>query len=625
MKLKQICIKNDKIDFQNVKLDFSKSGIYLIQGENGAGKTTLLEHLIFGKNEVCFETKEQERLYAESRENLFAYVPQICNVYKCSILEYITKGNDKVDLELLEWYKKEFLLEDIDFQGDMKKLSGGEKVKISIISALLKETPYVFLDEPTNHMDEDVIQKLSEIINKKSETCTFIIVSHDKRFVEKLKQYHLIKIEQNKIEQIDNKNIQENKQWNRKQTAGKINGKSYKRLWLSINFDVLSLLCFFMLVFIMDFLLTFNEQIFLDGYSVNEEKELKADMIQTYKADYKYDELNKVYTKAKKITIAPEDYKKIITYNDVETIAHMDGVEKMILEDKDFDIKFWEISEGIRKEPIHIFAFPQDTLYETMFYEYAIINSGLGNLIYGRFPYDERNEICLSKNMLETYFKIKVEKLQDVIGKKVVYEGQEYEVVGVLDKGEKMCMVSFKPEENHGFYQYNADTWDDYMKDKKGTDGIEEMLIYTKEGMEEQVFDQLMKTYPAENYDSRIYTKYWIKQYNQDFMLRSIYPFNLILSVIWSIIIVIIKNRKMKLDKPVLHDYANYYVDREKVRQIYLVNVIIQFCLLIGISIIANTIYSKYAYAGNWVLLLDGVIIFGPTVFWSFWRRKAII
>ena len=57
------------------------------------------------------------------------------------------------------------------------KLSGGEKQKISIIRALLKESEVLILDEPSNHLDQNSVNILKKYISQTPKTV--ILISHD--------------------------------------------------------------------------------------------------------------------------------------------------------------------------------------------------------------------------------------------------------------------------------------------------------------------------------------------------------------------------------------------------------------------------------------------------------------
>ncbi|MBR1433383.1 ATP-binding cassette domain-containing protein [Ruminococcus sp.] len=59
------------------------------------------------------------------------------------------------------------------------ELSGGERQKISIARALVKNAPLLILDEPTNHLDKKSVEQLIKYLNNLDKT--IIIISHDER------------------------------------------------------------------------------------------------------------------------------------------------------------------------------------------------------------------------------------------------------------------------------------------------------------------------------------------------------------------------------------------------------------------------------------------------------------
>ena len=61
------------------------------------------------------------------------------------------------------------------------ELSGGEKQKISIARALLKKTPILLLDEPSNHLDADAVEWLADWLRSSPQTILYI--SHDPTLV----------------------------------------------------------------------------------------------------------------------------------------------------------------------------------------------------------------------------------------------------------------------------------------------------------------------------------------------------------------------------------------------------------------------------------------------------------
>ena len=56
--------------------------------------------------------------------------------------------------------------------------SGGEKKRIALIRTWLRDCPIEFLDEPTESLDDENIQKILSIILERSERKITIISSH---------------------------------------------------------------------------------------------------------------------------------------------------------------------------------------------------------------------------------------------------------------------------------------------------------------------------------------------------------------------------------------------------------------------------------------------------------------
>ena len=79
---------------------------------------------------------------------------------------------------------------------NFKLLSGGEQVKILLVSLFLKGNNFLLIDEPTNHLDIETRNNLVNYLEKKK---GFILVSHDRNFLDKVVN-HIIAINNSNIE-----------------------------------------------------------------------------------------------------------------------------------------------------------------------------------------------------------------------------------------------------------------------------------------------------------------------------------------------------------------------------------------------------------------------------------------
>ena len=126
-------------------------------GRNGKGKTTFLKLLLdkykyqgtitksIEFDYFPFEIKNKERMTLEIIHEI------IPNIEDWKIIKELNLLN--TDAEIL--YK------------EFKLLSGGEQVKVLLVSLFLKENNFLLIDEPTNHLDTDTRNQLVEYLKKK--------------------------------------------------------------------------------------------------------------------------------------------------------------------------------------------------------------------------------------------------------------------------------------------------------------------------------------------------------------------------------------------------------------------------------------------------------------------------
>ena len=172
--------------FENVSFNIDTDWKLGLIGRNGKGKTTFLK-LLQGKLEYT-------GIISKSID--VDYFPfEITNKDKMSI-EIVNEIAPNVeDWEII----KELNLLNADAEilyRNFNLLSGGEQVKILLISLFLKGNNFLLIDEPTNHLDIETRKHLVNYLEKKK---GFILVSHDRNFLDKVVD-HIISINNTNIE-----------------------------------------------------------------------------------------------------------------------------------------------------------------------------------------------------------------------------------------------------------------------------------------------------------------------------------------------------------------------------------------------------------------------------------------
>jgi ATPase subunit of ABC transporter with duplicated ATPase domains len=82
------------------------------------------------------------------------------------------------------------ILKDLGFsakrrEADMRNMSGGWRMRVSIACALTQEPDVLLLDEPTNHLDLEGVEWLrSYLVGPAAEDLTVLITSHDSNFLD---------------------------------------------------------------------------------------------------------------------------------------------------------------------------------------------------------------------------------------------------------------------------------------------------------------------------------------------------------------------------------------------------------------------------------------------------------
>ncbi len=145
-------------------------------GRNGSGKSTLLK-IAAGLVEMDNGTRWMQP------STTIRYLPQEPDFTGYStVLDYVEAGLGPTDNP----YRCRHYLNELGLTGDENpaNLSGGESRRAAIARTLAPEPDILLLDEPTNHLDLPAIEWLEAEL--KSLRSAFILISHDRRFLEAL-------------------------------------------------------------------------------------------------------------------------------------------------------------------------------------------------------------------------------------------------------------------------------------------------------------------------------------------------------------------------------------------------------------------------------------------------------
>ncbi len=167
----------------DISFSLKQGELIAILGRNGSGKSTLIKALqgLLKKTRGTVEVDKKDvfALSARSLAKEIAYVPQISSLsFEFSVLEIIHMGryvhqgrmerNTSLDeAAILDVMK---LTEILHLQHKkIAHLSGGEQQRVFIARALAQDTPLLFLDEPSSHLDISYQVEIYRILKRLQE------------------------------------------------------------------------------------------------------------------------------------------------------------------------------------------------------------------------------------------------------------------------------------------------------------------------------------------------------------------------------------------------------------------------------------------------------------------------
>lgn len=181
--------------FKNVDFGIDMESRICIVGPNGVGKSTLLLLLTGKLNPTKGEMRKNHRLKVGFFNQ--QYADQL-NMDEAAT-EYLQR-NFNLQYQDSRKCLGRFGLESHAHTIQISKLSGGQKARVVFSELSCRQPDVLILDEPTNNLDIESIDALSEAINEYKGAV--IIVSHDARLITET-QCQLWVVEDQSINQID--------------------------------------------------------------------------------------------------------------------------------------------------------------------------------------------------------------------------------------------------------------------------------------------------------------------------------------------------------------------------------------------------------------------------------------
>lgn len=173
---------------ENFSFELRQGERVFLCGRNGSGKSTLIK-LLCGlypgyRGGIRVNGIELREISMDSWRKKCAYVEQSPYLFQGTVWENVRLGRlDAGEEEVREAIRRVGLeeLAEREISDDQEVLSGGERQKISIARALLRNADILLMDEPGNNLDKETLSWLEGFIRDYRGTMLFI--SHDERML----------------------------------------------------------------------------------------------------------------------------------------------------------------------------------------------------------------------------------------------------------------------------------------------------------------------------------------------------------------------------------------------------------------------------------------------------------
>lgn len=190
MTLKDVTLERPhEVVLKNLTLTLSGPALVALTGPSGGGKTTLLKVLL-GLLEptagtVTLAGTDLSSFSSAERQRRLAYVPQESHLFRASLRDNLTLGRAFSDDAL--WA----VLAEVGLEGAVRSrgldthllesgagFSGGQRQRLTVARALLRDPDVLLLDEPSASLDAESEQVLVRVLEREAERRLVIVVAH---------------------------------------------------------------------------------------------------------------------------------------------------------------------------------------------------------------------------------------------------------------------------------------------------------------------------------------------------------------------------------------------------------------------------------------------------------------
>ncbi|KAL6120826.1 fes-4 [Nucleospora cyclopteri] len=221
IQFKNVCVMyHTETIITDVNLTIQKGEKIAIVGKNGTGKSTLIKAILgfaLYKGEILFDNQNTKAYSKKKLLELISYIPQDDCTSDDTVMNNLLLGLNKRDQEMLTKEQQKQKIKEIarkfnahdafrslsmGYETEVgprgNKLSGGQRQKISLVRACLKDAPIFIFDEATASLDKKYEKETVRLIFEYLKDKTILMIVHGKEYLRQFDK--LIFLNEGKVE-----------------------------------------------------------------------------------------------------------------------------------------------------------------------------------------------------------------------------------------------------------------------------------------------------------------------------------------------------------------------------------------------------------------------------------------